>query len=191
MKTIVRAATAGLAWAALVGIASATMPMQKQAKDAGVAGVACISCHGEKMPKKGASTLNDKGKWLVAEKDKRKVKEVDGAWLKEYKEKKKPRPPGCACLPRAPGFASVLDHARAPFPPPWKACAAVAALTAPAPGHRRAGIAKLSGDRTVSRGIRPGTDERSTGPCLPCCRKRAASPSPGALPARPLSEDPG
>ena len=87
-RTFVTAATLGIAWAALAGIAAATMPMQKQAKDAGVAGAACITCHGEKMPKKGASTLNEKGKWLVAEKEARKAKEVDGAWLKEYKEKK-------------------------------------------------------------------------------------------------------
>lgn len=88
-RTFVITAGLGLAWAALSGIASATMPMQKQAKDAGVAGVACITCHAEKMPKKGAMTLNDKGKWLVAEKETRKAKEVDGAWLKEYKEKEK------------------------------------------------------------------------------------------------------
>jgi hypothetical protein len=87
-RTFVTAGTLGLAWAVLAGIAWATMPMQKQAKDAGVAGVACITCHGEKMPKKGAQTLNDKGKWLVAEKEARKAKDIDGAWLKEYKEKK-------------------------------------------------------------------------------------------------------
>jgi hypothetical protein len=87
-RRLATAAALGLAWTALAGIASATMPMQKQAKDAGVAGVACITCHAEKLPKKGAMTLNDKGKWLMAEKDKRKAKEVDGAWLKEYKEKK-------------------------------------------------------------------------------------------------------
>lgn len=87
-RTLATAAALGLAWTALAGIASATMPMQKQAKDAGVAGVACITCHVEKMPKKGAMTLSDKGKWLVAEKATRKAKDVDGAWLKEYKEKK-------------------------------------------------------------------------------------------------------
>ena len=88
-RTLAVAAAAGLCWAVLAGTASATMPMQKQAKDAGVAGVACITCHAEKMPKKGAMTLNEKGKWLVAQKDTRKAKEVDGAWLKEYKEKEK------------------------------------------------------------------------------------------------------
>jgi hypothetical protein len=33
-------------------------------------------------------TLNDKGKWLTAEKDKKKAKEVDGAWLKDYVDPK-------------------------------------------------------------------------------------------------------
>jgi hypothetical protein len=82
----VLAATAALCGART---ASATMPMMKQAKAAGVAAADCLYCHGEKMPKKDASTLNDRGKWLVAEKDKRKAKEVDGGWLKEYVEKKK------------------------------------------------------------------------------------------------------
>lgn len=88
-RTLAITAALGLAWAALAGTASATMPMQKQAKDAGVAGVACITCHVEKMPKKGAMTLNDRGKWLVAEKEKRGAKEVDVAWLKEYPGDKK------------------------------------------------------------------------------------------------------
>jgi hypothetical protein len=82
----VLAATAALCGART---ASATMPVMKQAKAAGVAAADCLYCHGEKMPKKDASTLNDRGKWLVAEKDKRKAKEADGAWLKEYVEKKK------------------------------------------------------------------------------------------------------
>jgi hypothetical protein len=69
--------------------ASATVPMMKQAKAAGVQATDCLYCHGEKMPKKEASTLNDRGKWLMAEKDKKKAKEVDGAWLKDYVEPKK------------------------------------------------------------------------------------------------------
>ena len=77
-----------VAWVASLGMASATMPIQKQAKAAGAEAANCLSCHVEKLPKKGAMTLNDKGKWLAAEKDKRKAKEVDGSWLKDYKEKK-------------------------------------------------------------------------------------------------------
>jgi hypothetical protein len=48
----------------------------------------CLYFQGEKMPKKGAFTLSERPKWLVGEKDKRKAKEVDGAWLKDYVEKK-------------------------------------------------------------------------------------------------------
>jgi hypothetical protein len=76
----------------LVGVrpAEATIPMQKAAKEAGFADAAkCSYCHGEALPKKGSSTLNDRGKWLVAEKDKRKATEIDGAWLKDYKEPQK------------------------------------------------------------------------------------------------------
>ncbi len=34
-------------------------------------------------------TFSDRGKWLVAEKDKRQAKEVDVAWLKDYPAEKK------------------------------------------------------------------------------------------------------
>lgn len=74
-------------WMLLGGTSQATMPIQKQAKDAGVPAANCQYCHNEKMPKKGEVTFNDRGKWLQAEKDNRKAKEVDGAWLKDYKGK--------------------------------------------------------------------------------------------------------
>ena len=87
MKRLVPVAVLGLvAWLGSMGQARATMPIQKQAKAAGVAAAACTTCHVDKLPKKDAHTLNDKGKWLLAEKDKKKAKEVDGAWLKDYKE---------------------------------------------------------------------------------------------------------
>jgi hypothetical protein len=66
--------------------AFATMPIQKKAKDAGVAAANCLYCHGEALPKKTAFTLNERGKWLMAEKERRKAAEIDGAWLKDYKE---------------------------------------------------------------------------------------------------------
>ena len=87
-RLISLAVMGGLVWLGSMGSAQATMPMQKQAKAAGADVTGCIACHGEKLPKKGAATLNDKGKWLMAEKDKRKAKEVDGAWLKDYKPAK-------------------------------------------------------------------------------------------------------
>lgn len=71
-------------WTLLSGTSLATMPIQKQAKDAGIPAANCQYCHVDKLPKKGESTNNDRGKWLVAEKAKKNAKEVDGAWLKDY-----------------------------------------------------------------------------------------------------------
>ena len=94
MKKTLWAAAVGLTavglLASVTGKANATMPIQKAAKAAGFADAGkCTFCHGEALPKKGASTLNDRGNWLVAEKDKRKASEIDAAWLKEYKEPQK------------------------------------------------------------------------------------------------------
>jgi hypothetical protein len=83
-KLIPLAVLALVAWLGTMGQARATMPIQKQAKAAGATAANCLACHVDKLPKKDAHTLNDKGKWLVEEKDKRKAKEVDGAWLKDY-----------------------------------------------------------------------------------------------------------
>jgi mono/diheme cytochrome c family protein len=68
--------------------ASATVEMQKAAKAAGLEVKNCQYCHGEALPKKGASTLNDRGKWLQSEKEKRKAEKIDVSWLKDYTEKK-------------------------------------------------------------------------------------------------------
>jgi hypothetical protein len=76
------------AWLAGAGTASATLEMQKRAKAGGFPAANCLYCHNEKLPKKGASTYNDRGKWLIAEKDKQKAKEADMSWLKDYVEKK-------------------------------------------------------------------------------------------------------
>jgi len=76
-------------WMLLAGSSSATMSMQKSAKEKGFPADNCLYCHGEKMPKKGAATYNDRGKWLLAEKDKRKAAEVDVSWLKDYPGDKK------------------------------------------------------------------------------------------------------
>jgi hypothetical protein len=79
---------AGGAWLVGAGTASATLEMQKKAKAAGFEARNCLYCHGEKLPKKGATTHNERGKFLIAEKEKRGVKEVDVNWLKDYVEKK-------------------------------------------------------------------------------------------------------
>jgi hypothetical protein len=78
----------GLAFS-LASSAYATLEIQKGAKAAGVAVPNCLYCHNEKLPKKGAATHNDRGKWLIAEKERMKAKAVDGAWLKNYAEPKK------------------------------------------------------------------------------------------------------
>ncbi len=81
----------GLPTAFMTGLAVqalATFPMQKKAKEAGLPAANCLYCHGEALPKKGASTYNARGKWLIAEKQKRQAKEVDAAWLKDYVEPK-------------------------------------------------------------------------------------------------------
>lgn len=77
------------AWLAGPGVASAGVAIQKKAKELGFTSITnCQSCHVEKLPKKGAVTHNDLGKWMLGEKEKRKAKEVDAAWLKDYVEKK-------------------------------------------------------------------------------------------------------
>ena len=66
------------------GISSATLEIQKKAKADGFPADNCLYCHTEKLPRKGAVTHNDRGNWLIKEKEKRKAKEVDPAWLKDY-----------------------------------------------------------------------------------------------------------
>jgi hypothetical protein len=68
--------------------AHATLELQKKAKEAGYAATSCQYCHVEKLPKKGATTHNDRGKWLLSLKETNKAKAVDVTWLKDYVEKK-------------------------------------------------------------------------------------------------------
>ncbi len=78
-------------WIAFSATSSATLDIQKQAKAAGVDAKTCQYCHVDKIPKKeaGQHDHNDVGKWLVAQKEKRGAKAVDGAWLKDYPGDKK------------------------------------------------------------------------------------------------------
>ena len=77
------------AWLGGAGMAFATLDMQKKAKETGFPATNCMYCHNEKVPKKGAVTHNERGKFLLAEKDKRKATEIDVNWLKSYVEEKK------------------------------------------------------------------------------------------------------
>ena len=90
MKMIRRTGLAiAASYAALVGVqglATAKGLWVKQTKDLGFPAQNCQYCHTDKMPKKDtfkADDLNDRGKWLMAEKDKRKA-EIDLNWLKDY-----------------------------------------------------------------------------------------------------------
>ena len=74
-------------WIAFSGTSTADMEIQKQAKAAGADVKNCQTCHVATLPKKDSHDLNDAGKWLVAEKDKRGAAKVDGAWLKDYQKK--------------------------------------------------------------------------------------------------------
>jgi hypothetical protein len=76
-------------WMLLAPVSSATLDMQKKAKQQGFPVENCLYCHNEKLPKKGAVTHNERGQWLIAEKEKRKAKEVDVTWLKDYPSDKK------------------------------------------------------------------------------------------------------
>ena len=92
-KTTVGLASATLAVGlslGLAGRAEATVEMQKKAKAAGFAeSTNCLYCHNEKLPKKGGVTNNERGKWLVDQKEKKGAKEIDFAWLKDFKPAKK------------------------------------------------------------------------------------------------------
>lgn len=91
MKTSRTAAVAAFALAVLLAAPSAhaTLPMQKKAKELGFPATNCQYCHVEKLPMKGKVTHNDRGSWLIKQKEEKKAKEVDVAWLKDYVEPKK------------------------------------------------------------------------------------------------------
>lgn len=76
-------------WIALSSVSTATLPLQKKAKELGYPATNCQYCHVEKLPKKDAVTHNERGKWLIGQKEKRGAKEVDPAWLKDYPGEKK------------------------------------------------------------------------------------------------------
>jgi len=86
---VVAAAIMGVGtWLAGTGVATATMPIQKKAKELGYPATNCLYCHTDKLPKKDAAAFNDRGKFLHEEKEKRKAKDVDVSCLKDYVEKK-------------------------------------------------------------------------------------------------------
>ncbi len=56
--------------------------MKQKAKAANVSDGNCLACHGANIPAK----LNERGQWLMAEKTRRGARQIDVAWLREYRE---------------------------------------------------------------------------------------------------------
>jgi hypothetical protein len=86
-RTTSTMATAFLLLAAGSTPAFATPQMLSQAKGAGLSVKNCQYCHVAAVPKKEtfkADDLNERGKWLLSEKDKQKAKDAKGEWLKNY-----------------------------------------------------------------------------------------------------------
>jgi hypothetical protein len=70
------------------GIAGAEQELLTKAKKAGIPAKNCQFCHVPALPKKETfkpEDLNERGKWLTAEKTKRNATEVSLDWLKDYK----------------------------------------------------------------------------------------------------------
>jgi len=87
--TVVAASVASGALLSLLASvpAGATPQMVSQAKAAGFPAQNCQYCHTVAMPKKEGfkpEELNERGKWLLSEKDKLKANEVKAEWLKTY-----------------------------------------------------------------------------------------------------------
>jgi len=85
---LVTLASMALLTAVAAAPATATPQMIKQAKDAGFPAQNCQYCHVPAVPKKEGfkpqDDLNERGKWLLSEKEKQKAKEVKAEWLKNY-----------------------------------------------------------------------------------------------------------
>jgi mono/diheme cytochrome c family protein len=84
---LVSLASMALLTAVAAAPAAATPQMVKQAKDAGFPAQNCQYCHTVAVPKKEGfkpDELNERGKWLLSEKEKQKAKDVKPEWLKNY-----------------------------------------------------------------------------------------------------------
>ena len=67
--------------------ASATPQLLTESKKAGMPAKNCQYCHSTAMPKKEnfkTDELNDRGKWMITEKDKQKASAPKADWLKDY-----------------------------------------------------------------------------------------------------------
>jgi hypothetical protein len=86
-STLLAGVAAALLSALAAAPAAATPKLFSDAKKDGMPAQNCQYCHVSKLPKKDGfkpEDLNDRGKWLMTEKDKQKAKEIKADWLKEY-----------------------------------------------------------------------------------------------------------
>ncbi len=91
MKTLIKLSIAVLLTAGILGASvqtSAYPPFVKKAEKFGAKN--CLFCH--KNPA-GGEGWNERGDWLIAEKDKRKADAIDVEWLADYKEPEKKEKP--------------------------------------------------------------------------------------------------
>jgi hypothetical protein len=58
--------------------------MNKRALETRVAPMDCFACHGRQLPRRGSALFNERGRWLLAQRERRQVKEIDLGWLKDY-----------------------------------------------------------------------------------------------------------
>jgi hypothetical protein len=70
--------------------------MKAKAKQLAISDGNCLACHGANIP----AALNQRGEWLVVEKDRRKSKSWDMGWLKDYKDPA-PAPKTAPAAPKA------------------------------------------------------------------------------------------
>ena len=84
---LVAAGSVAVLCAVSAGPATATPQLLSEAKKDGMPAQNCQYCHVSKLPKKDSfkpDDLNERGKWLTAEKEKQKAKDVKSDWLKGY-----------------------------------------------------------------------------------------------------------
>jgi len=66
---------------------SATPQLLSEAKKQGLPAQNCQYCHVSKVPQKSSykpDDLNNRGQWLMSEKDKQRANEINADWLKQY-----------------------------------------------------------------------------------------------------------
>jgi hypothetical protein len=87
-KALVGTVVAGLVLAIPLANAVADPQLMVKAKQAGFPAQNCQYCHSTAAPKKETfkpEDLNDRGKFLVAEKTKQNAQDISVDWLKNYK----------------------------------------------------------------------------------------------------------